>query len=200
MFRRLITLAVTASSRRRARPLGARRAGEDPGRRQDDDDLRGPPAHARSGHERADGARRGEPCRRVLLPRDRDRIRSLRRSDRPLPRRRLQRLELQGQRRLSAGRRRPGHDRSRRHGALVLDYVHPAGRLADAAPEAPRSAELLLGASPRTTSGRRTPAPGARLLVDGRRVTGRSGRWCVGRHHGLVRAVAANAVRSNALR
>jgi len=43
-------------------------------------------------------------------------------------------------------------------------------------------------------------ASGARLLVDGRRVAGRSGRWCVGRHHGLVRAVAANAVRSNALR
>ena len=48
--------------------------------------------------------------------------------------------------------------------------------------------------------GQTTPAPGARLLVDGRRVAGRSGRWCVGRHRGLVRAVAANAVRSNALR
>ena len=48
--------------------------------------------------------------------------------------------------------------------------------------------------------GQTEPAPGARLLVDGRRVAGRSGRWCVGRHHGLVRAVAANAVRSNALR
>ena len=48
--------------------------------------------------------------------------------------------------------------------------------------------------------GQAEPAPGARLLVDGRRVAGRFGRWCVGRHHGLVRAVAANAVRSNALR
>ncbi len=48
--------------------------------------------------------------------------------------------------------------------------------------------------------GQTEPAPGARLLVDGRRVAGRSGRWCVGRHRGLVRAVAANAVRSNALR
>jgi len=48
--------------------------------------------------------------------------------------------------------------------------------------------------------GQTEPASGARLLVDGRRVAGRSGRWCVGRHHGLVRAVAANAVRSNALR
>ena len=48
--------------------------------------------------------------------------------------------------------------------------------------------------------GQTEPAPGARLLVDGRRVAGRSGRWCVGKHRGLVRAVAANAVRSNALR
>ena len=48
--------------------------------------------------------------------------------------------------------------------------------------------------------GQTEPASGARLLVDGRRVAGRAGRWCVGRHHGLVRAVAANAVRSNALR
>ena len=48
--------------------------------------------------------------------------------------------------------------------------------------------------------GQTEPASGARLLVNGRRVAGRSGRWCVGRHHGLVRAVAANAVRSNALR
>ena len=48
--------------------------------------------------------------------------------------------------------------------------------------------------------GQTEPASGARLVVDGRRVAGRSGRWCVGRHHGLVRAVAANAVRSNALR
>jgi hypothetical protein len=48
--------------------------------------------------------------------------------------------------------------------------------------------------------GQTEPAAGARLLVDGRRVSVRSGRGCVGRHHGLVRAVAANAVRSNALR
>ena len=48
--------------------------------------------------------------------------------------------------------------------------------------------------------GQTEPASGAMLLVDGRRVAGRSGRWCVGRHHGLVRAVAANAVRSNAVR
>jgi hypothetical protein len=48
--------------------------------------------------------------------------------------------------------------------------------------------------------GQTTPASGATLLVDGRRVTARSGRGCVGRHRGLVRAIAAHAVRSNALR
>jgi hypothetical protein len=48
--------------------------------------------------------------------------------------------------------------------------------------------------------GQATPASGATLLVDGRRVSVRSGRGCVGRHRGLVRAIAAQAVRSNALR
>jgi hypothetical protein len=45
-----------------------------------------------------------------------------------------------------------------------------------------------------------TPASNAALTVDGRRVRARSGRACVGRHRGLVRATAPNAVRSNALR
>jgi uncharacterized protein DUF4430 len=48
--------------------------------------------------------------------------------------------------------------------------------------------------------GKATPAAGAVLRVDGRRVSTRSGRACVGRHRGLVRATAPNAVRSNALR
>ena len=48
--------------------------------------------------------------------------------------------------------------------------------------------------------GQTTPASGATLLVDRRRVSARSGRGCVGRHRGLVRAIAAHAVRSNALR
>jgi hypothetical protein len=43
-------------------------------------------------------------------------------------------------------------------------------------------------------------ATGAVLAVDGRRVRTRGGRGCVGRHHGLVRATLATAVRSNALR
>ena len=49
-------------------------------------------------------------------------------------------------------------------------------------------------------AGTTTPAAGATLLVDGRRVPTRSGRGCVGKHRGLVRATASHAVRSNALR
>ena len=48
--------------------------------------------------------------------------------------------------------------------------------------------------------GQSTPAAGAILRVDGRRVATRSGRGCVGRHRGLVRATTEGAVRSNALR
>ena len=48
--------------------------------------------------------------------------------------------------------------------------------------------------------GQSTLASGAKLHVDGRRVTTRAGRGCVGRHRGLVRATAEGAVRSNALR
>ena len=45
-----------------------------------------------------------------------------------------------------------------------------------------------------------TPATAAVLVVDGRRVKTRSGRGCVGKHRGLVRATAPNAVRSNSVR
>ena len=45
-----------------------------------------------------------------------------------------------------------------------------------------------------------TAAAGAVLHVDGRRIRTRSGRACVGRHRGLVRATLTGAVRSNALR
>jgi hypothetical protein len=48
--------------------------------------------------------------------------------------------------------------------------------------------------------GRTQPAAGAVLLVDGKRRSTRGGRACIGRHSGLVRAVRAGAVRSNALR
>ena len=49
-------------------------------------------------------------------------------------------------------------------------------------------------------AGADTPAAGALLHVDGRRVRTRAGRACVGRHVGLVRATLNGAVRSNALR
>ena len=45
-----------------------------------------------------------------------------------------------------------------------------------------------------------TALTGAVLMVDGRHVKVRAGKACVGRHNGLVRATASNAVRSNALR
>jgi len=49
--------------------------------------------------------------------------------------------------------------------------------------------------------GVRTPEPGAVLRVDGRRVsTNVSGRACVGKHVGLVRASRTGAVISNAVR
>jgi hypothetical protein len=49
-------------------------------------------------------------------------------------------------------------------------------------------------------TGRRTRAAGATLVVDGRRFATRAGRACIGRHVGLVRAVAPGAGRSNAQR
>ena len=49
-------------------------------------------------------------------------------------------------------------------------------------------------------SGRAQPVTGAVLLVDGKRRSTRAGRACIGRHVGLVRAIRAGAVRSNALR
>ena len=49
-------------------------------------------------------------------------------------------------------------------------------------------------------AGKSSPAVGAVLLVDGRRVRTRGGYACPGAHTGLVRATLAGAVRSNALR
>ena len=49
-------------------------------------------------------------------------------------------------------------------------------------------------------AGRRTRATTATLVADGKRFRTRNGRGCVGRHVGLVRAVAPGAVRSNAVR
>ena len=51
-----------------------------------------------------------------------------------------------------------------------------------------------------TDAGKRTRAAGASLVVDGKRFRTRNGRACVGKHTGLVRAVAPGAVPSNAVR
>lgn len=48
--------------------------------------------------------------------------------------------------------------------------------------------------------GKETIAAGAALKVDGRRVATTTGRTCLGPHRGLVRAVLAGVVRSNAVR
>ena len=48
--------------------------------------------------------------------------------------------------------------------------------------------------------GARSRGTRATLVVDGRRIRAPQGRACVGRHTGFVRAVAPNAVRSNAVR
>jgi hypothetical protein len=48
--------------------------------------------------------------------------------------------------------------------------------------------------------GRKTRAATATLVADGKRFRTREGRACIGRHTGLVRAVAPGAVRSNAVR
>jgi hypothetical protein len=46
-------------------------------------------------------------------------------------------------------------------------------------------------------AGRASPAAGAVLHVDGRRVKAAGGKGCVGRHRGLVRAYSYGTVRSN---
>jgi len=63
-----------------------------------------------------------------------------------------------------------------------------------------RAARNCYSALSQDDTGRSSAAIGAVLLVDGRSVRTRSGRGCVGRHRGLVRATAPHAVRSNALR
>jgi len=63
-----------------------------------------------------------------------------------------------------------------------------------------RAARNCYSALSQNDLGQATPATGAKLVVDGRRVTTRAGRGCVGKHRGLVRATVEGAVRSNALR
>ena len=50
-----------------------------------------------------------------------------------------------------------------------------------------------------TDAGKKARAANATLIADGKRFRTRSGRACIGRHAGLVRATAPGAVRSNAV-
>ncbi len=49
-----------------------------------------------------------------------------------------------------------------------------------------------------TDAGKRTRSANATLVADGKRFKTKSGRACIGKHAGLVRATAPGAVRSNA--
>jgi hypothetical protein len=51
-----------------------------------------------------------------------------------------------------------------------------------------------------TDAGKRTRAASATLVADGKRFTTKTGRGCIGRHVGVVRATAPGAVRSNTVR
>jgi hypothetical protein len=51
-----------------------------------------------------------------------------------------------------------------------------------------------------TDTGARSRASAATLIADGKRFRARQGRACIGRHVGLVRAVAPAAIRSNAVK
>ena len=103
-------------------------------------------------------------------------LRPLRRPDRPLPRRRLQRLELQDQRRLAAGRRT-------RRSSRTATPCSGTGRRS--ASRAARRRSLLrrrakptaTRSSPRTTRAWRRPPPEPVLNVDGRRVTDALRAW-----------------------
>ena len=163
------------------------------------DDLRRCAADDRHDRRiRAGHARGRQLARRVLLPRHAVLVRAVRRPDRALQGRGLGRLDVQGQRRLAAGRGRQGAREGRRRRPLVLDDVRAHGRAADAGAQANQE-ELLR----RDRAGRHGSRPGrGRGRPTGRRQAplDSRGRACIGRHVGLVRAIRTGAVRSNALR
>ena len=183
----------------RARPPRARRPRARARRGQDADDLRLDRADARG--RRRTRSTRSRPPASPASSTTTYRPRSGRTSTRSAAtRRRLERLGVQGQRRLAAGRRRPGRAQGRRHRALVLRDVHRAGGPPTLAPEAARGAQLL----PVRLAGRRRASrrpPRARCSSS----TGAASRRAPGAAasagtRGLVRATAPGAVRSNALR
>ena len=190
------TLRSLGASPGGARAGCARRQRQDPGRRQDDDDLRPGPAE-RQRRQRAPGARRRQHGRRVLLRDDDVELRRLRQPDRQVPGVGEHRLGLQGERRLAAGRRRQGDAEGRRRRALVLRHLRPRRRPADARAAA-AAGQLLRRPVGHRRRARRRARPTRRCSADGKRFKTKNGRACIGKHAGLVRATAPGAVRSNA--
>ena len=182
---------------RRIAPLAGCGRRPHPGRRQDADDLRRHRA-ARVRHERPRrpaerGARRG-----VLRARHDDVVRPVRRPDRLLPGRRRDRLGVQGERRLAAGRRRPGEAERRRPRALVLRAVRHRRRPVDARPAA--TAPGCYRAVAQDDQGAEKVPPGLVFHVGAAKtVPAPAGPHLPEGPHGLVWASAPGAVRSNRL-
>ena len=122
-----------------------------------------------------------------------------------LPRRRPDRLGLQGERQVAAGRRRRGVAEGGRHGALVLGDVRRRRRAEDARARARAGRRAATACTRQDDNGARAAAVGAVLHVGRSRTVQTQGATqaavgCAGKHRGLVRATLAGAVRSNALR
>ena len=179
--RRIRVQASLQLARRRpggvaARPGGHGRRGPRPGRGQDPEHLRPDGADPHGQRERAGRTRLGQSRGRVLLPRHDHLVRPVHRPDRPLRGRRLDRLGLQGQRRLTAGRRRRGHPQGRRPGALVLGHLRPRRAGPRRLCSSPQGSAGATASSRRTTPARRssragrgcTPAPAACSPATGR--------------------------------
>ena len=161
VLRRLIILSLLLAAILTPTALAAER--QDPGRRQDADDLRRRPA-GRHRRQRPAGARRRQHRRRVLLRAHVLVVRGLRQPDRQVRGRRHGRLGVQGERGLASGRGRQGRAEGRRHRALVLRDLRRHRRAADA--RAAASAAQLL---PRPVGQR----PGEKIARDDRRAHGR---------------------------
>ena len=130
--------------------------------------------------------------RRVLLPRDADRFRAVRRPGRAVRRRCLRRLGLQGERRLAPRRRRPGDARERRPRPLVLRGVRAEG-----GPPTLFLKKATRGCYAATAfddNHRAIAVAGLALRVGSKRtVAFRNGQACPGPHRGLLSAPSRSA-------
>ena len=117
---------------------------------------------ARCSEERRQGGR-------VLRPRDADVLRPVRRPGRLLRRLRLERMDVQGERRLAAGRRRPVRPQAGRQRALVLGALR-ARREGRRRSSSPARSAAVTGSTPSATRGRGRRRSAPSLHVDGRSV------------------------------